>query len=98
MSREVHGPTHRRLAKVIRRHANADSSTRCWRCGLTLAEHEPHRNGKRPQWMAGHRRHGIVDAQLTLLDLAPEASTCNTSEGASWGNSQRAEAISADWR
>lgn len=55
--------------------------TRCWRCGLTLAEHAPHRDGKRPKWTAGHTR----DSDPTA-PLAPEASTCNYSEGARHGN------------
>lgn len=55
--------------------------TRCWRDGLTLAEHEPHRNGKRPWWTAGHTRDSDPSAPL-----APEASTCNFAEGARHGH------------
>lgn len=57
---------------------------RCWRCGLTLAEHQPHRNGDRPIWTAGHTRDGDPSSPL-----AAEASTCNYSEGARRGNRLR---------
>jgi hypothetical protein len=67
-------------AAALRARANADPATRCWRCGRTLAEHPPHRNGRRPTWQAGH----VVDGQAggTLL---PEASTCNVTAGARIG-------------
>jgi hypothetical protein len=61
--------------------ARADTSTRCWRCGLTLDQHRPHRNGKPARWTAGH----VNDGQVGGL-LLPEASTCNYSAGAELGN------------
>jgi hypothetical protein len=57
--------------------AYGDQSTKCWRCGLTLAQHEPHKNGKPATWTAGHVRDGDVTSPL-----APEASTCNYRAGA----------------
>jgi hypothetical protein len=64
--------------------ANADPRTICWRCRRTLAEHEPHRNGRKAYWTAGHVRDG--DPTSPLL---PEASTCNYSAGGRLGNARR---------
>ncbi|GGL27594.1 hypothetical protein H9L10_03595 [Phycicoccus endophyticus] len=72
-------------ARHIRDTANADPTTTCWRCGHTLAEHPPHKNGKPATWTAGH----IIDGDPTS-PLAPEASTCNYSAGATTGNQRRA--------
>src|SRR6185436_8281080 len=95
----VHGPNYRRLAPLVRRAANTNPDARCWRCNLTLAEHTPHANGKPARWTAGHRHDGQPDHTLTLTDLAAEASTCNTSAGASWGNTLRREPRSSGlWR
>lgn len=68
--------TYQAEAKRIRALANADPTTRCWRCARTLAEHPNHHNGKPPTWTAGH----VNDAQVGG-PLAPEASTCNYSHG-----------------
>jgi hypothetical protein len=89
--RAVHGPRYRILAPLIVRAANADPNTRCWRDGLTLAEHTPHKNGRPAFWTAGHLKDGQPDATLTIHDLAAEASTDNFSQGASFGNRQRIE-------
>lgn len=70
-----------RQAKAVRDAANADPSTRCWRCGLTLREHAPHKNGKPPTWDAGH----VNDGQAGGV-LAAEASTCNRQAGATEGH------------
>ena len=78
-------------ARHVRAAANANPHTRCWRCGRTLAEHPPHRNGRPARWQAGH----VVDGQVGG-QLRPEASTCNTSAGASHGNRKR-EPRSEDW-
>jgi|SRR6185436_2545175 len=91
MRPQVHGPNYRRLAQLVRRVANHNPATRCWRCHLTLAEHAPHANGKPARWTAGHRHDGQADTTLTINDLAPEASTCNLSAGATYGNRQRVE-------
>lgn len=76
--------TYGRRAREVRRRANADPSTRCWRCGRTLDQHEPHHDGRPPHWQAGH----LIDADPSS-PLAPEASTCNTSAGATAGNTGR---------
>jgi hypothetical protein len=93
----VHGPRFRKLAKLVRRCANANSSTRCWRCGLTLAEARE-KWGPRITWTAGHLVDGQPDHTLTLRDLAAEHSRCNYSAGASLANSKRVEPVSAVWR
>jgi hypothetical protein len=84
-------PAHRRgsyqtQAAAVRARAYADETTRCQRCGLTLAEHPPHRNGTPARWDAGHPPglDGVPGAPL-----APEASTCNRSAGAALGNRRR---------
>jgi hypothetical protein len=71
-------------SRIVRATANADPTTRCWRCGLTLAEHKPHKNGTPAKWTAGHTRDGDPTAPL-----APEASTCNFTAGARHGNDLR---------
>ena len=71
-------------SRQVRDAANADPSTRCWRCGRTLAMHEPHKNGKPARWTAGH----IRDSDPTS-PLAAEASTCNKAAGATYGNRLR---------
>lgn len=72
--RGQHGQRH---AKAVVDRANNDPTTRCWRCGKTLDEHAPHKDGTRPTWQAGHTRDGDPTCQLL-----PEASTCNTAAGA----------------
>ena len=64
--------------------ANSNPSTICWRCRRTLAEHPPHKDGRRPFWTAGHLR----DSDPTS-PLLPEASTCNFKAGAVFGNRKR---------
>ena len=56
--------------------ARANPLTRCWRCGLLLVEHQPHKNGRQPFWTAGH----VVDSD-PASPLLPEASTCNFKAG-----------------
>ena len=81
-----HRGPYKRRARAVRAAAySADAlaemgvgaPTRCWRCGRTLAEHPPHRNGRRPSWTAGH----TIDGDPNCL-LLPEASTCNYAAGA----------------
>jgi hypothetical protein len=86
MAKPLHyqGP-YLRTAMRVRQAARANPLTRCWSCSRTLDEHEPHRNGKRPWWTAGHQRDG--DPTSPLL---PEASTCNLSRGGRLGNQRRA--------
>jgi hypothetical protein len=73
-----HRGSHQRRAKKITAAADADPTTRCWRCGRTKAEH-----GRR--WHAGH----LVDGQVNG-PLAAECEPCNTSAGARRGNQRRA--------
>lgn len=86
MPAKVKPPWHRgryhQQAAAVRRAANANPSTRCWRCGRTLAEirkAKPH-----ARWQAGH----LVDGQVGG-PLAPECSPCNTGAGAAMGNRKR---------
>lgn len=69
------GSYHRDSIK-IRATANANPNTTCWRCGLRLNQHTPHKNGKPAYWTAGHINDGQVNGPL-----APEASTCNYTAG-----------------
>lgn len=64
-------------AKLVRERAYADPATRCWRCGLTLAEEQGRNPTKTIIWHAGH----TVDADNSA-PLLPEHSSCNTSAGA----------------
>lgn len=85
MSKPAHyqGSYHVR-SRLVREAAYADPSTRCWRCGRTLDQHPPHKTGAPPRWTAGHVRDG--DPTSPLL---PEASTCNKTAGARYGNRLR---------
>lgn len=71
-------------SRQVREAAAADPLTRCWRCGLTLHEHKPHKTGRPATWTAGHLRDG--DPTSPLL---PEASTCNKSAGTRLSNERR---------
>lgn len=79
-----HSGDYQRRAAAVRAAANRDPATVCWRCRLTLAQHEPHPNGKPATWTAGH----VIDSDPSS-PLMPEASTCNYSAGASAGNTRR---------
>lgn len=70
-----------RQAKAITDQAKANPLTPCGRCGRTLAQHPPHRNGRPPHWQAGH----IIDG-LPNGPLRAEVSTCNGQAGARLGN------------
>lgn len=84
-------PAHRRgsyqrRAKAVTTAADADPSTRCWRCQRTKAEH-----GRR--WHAGHLNDGQVDGPL-----AAECEQCNTSAGGRLGAQRRIGlATTRDW-
>lgn len=80
-------PAHRRgsypaQAAAVRARAQADPTTRCQRCGLTLAEHPPTKTGKPPTWDAGHApgMDGVPGAPLF-----PEVASCNRSAGGKLG-------------
>lgn len=70
-------------AKAVRAAAYADPNTQCWRCGRTLKAHGP-----TVKWDAGHIRDGDPTSPL-----APEASSCNRSAGATAGNLRRTATI-----
>ncbi len=57
-----------RRAKLVRDRANADPSTRCWRCGELGRPGDP--------WQAGHVRDGEADSPLR-----PEHMSCNIKAG-----------------
>ena len=81
-------PGYRRAAAAIRRAAYANPDTRCWRCGLTRAEH-----GR--EWEAGH----LVDGQVNG-PLAAECARCNRSAGATLGGRMRVRrrlGVTRDW-
>lgn len=85
--RHHRGPDYERRAAALRARANADPRTRCEAvladgtiCGRTLAEHPPHRTGRKATWQAGH----VIDGQLGGA-LRPEASTCNNQAGGRLG-------------
>jgi hypothetical protein len=83
-------PPHRRgdyqrRAAVVCAAAYANPDTRCWRCGLTLAEVPG------STWDAGH----LVDGQPGGV-LAAEHSRCNRSAGAALGNQMRRK-VSRRW-
>ena len=82
--------TYRRRAAAVRAVANADPSTTCWRCGLTLAEAQRSDPGVR--WDAGHVNDGEVDGLLLA-----EHSSCNRAAGAAAGNAKR-EPRSRRWQ
>lgn len=73
-------------AREVRRAANADPTTRCWRCNRTKAEH-----GRR--WQAGHVRDGDATSPLRA-----ECAECNLREGAKVGNRRRVGLrVTRDW-
>lgn len=75
-----HRGTHQADSARIRDAAYRDPTTRCRRCGLTLAE----KRLEKPNdgWDAGHPEIGEVG-------LAAEHISCNRSAGASHGNRMR---------
>lgn len=78
-------------AKTVRDLAYANVDTRCWRCGLTLAEAQA-KSEKRIVWHAGH----VYDGN-PASPLLPEHSSCNTAAGARVGNNRRALNPSRRW-
>lgn len=86
-----HRGTHQANARKLVTAGNATPGAVCWRCGLTLHQHAPHKNGRRARWTAGHTIDGSLTAamweNITFRPppgdwLALEASTCNFSAGA----------------
>ncbi len=60
--------TYYRRAKALRDAANADPTTRCWRCGRLAIPGDP--------WQAGH----VIDADSSS-QLLPEHQSCNVKAG-----------------
>lgn len=79
-------------AKRVRDAANADPTTRCWRCGKTLAEARKMHPDRNVVWHAGH----TVDGN-NAFPLAPEHSVCNTSAGGAIGSKRRMLRPSRKW-
>ena len=80
MSREHYRDGWNRRAKAICDAAYADPSTRCRRCGLTVAEFRAEHPDKGPRswrWQAGH----VVDGD-SRYPAVPEHGHCNMSAGA----------------
>ena len=99
------GPHHKgrytRYARAVRDAANANPNTVCWRDGHTLTQHQPGAT-----WTAGHTIDGSPTAtpwlQVTRVPppgdwLAPEASSCNYSNGAHRTNRLRNNPRSTHW-
>jgi hypothetical protein len=72
---ELHDHTHDVRAKRVRDAAYADSTTRCWRCGRTLAEVRAAFPRRRVTWMAGHLE------RTRWSPLKAECSPCNLGDG-----------------
>lgn len=75
------GNYHQQAAR-IRDAANADPTTRCWRCQRTLAEVQMQKPTAR--WTAGHLIDGLAGGPL-----AAECSPCNFAAGARRANDRR---------
>lgn len=71
MSR-AHDWSFKMRARPVREAAYADTTTRCWRCGRTLAEVVAAEPGRKVEWHAGHTVTG--DPWSPLL---AECSPCN---------------------
>jgi hypothetical protein len=77
-NRSHYSRSYARRAATVRAQAYADPTTRCRRCGKTLAEVPG------STWDAGH----VIDGQIDG-PLAPEHAGCNRSAGARLGNQRR---------
>jgi hypothetical protein len=106
MKHPHHAGTYAANARKVRDAAKANHNTVCWRDGLPLDQHEPHHDGTPAYWTAGHTQDG--DATATPWTnptqqppagswLAPEASTCNYSHGATQTNQLRNNPHSRPW-
>lgn len=87
-----HSGSYEVRARRVRDAANADPSTRCWRCGKTLAEARKMHPQRNVVWHAGH----TVDGN-SAFPLAPEHSVCNTSAAARETNRKRSMRPSRKW-
>lgn len=82
-----HRGDHDRLSRAARRAWNADPTTRCAHCGLTLAEGIQCYGPERARWEADHRVPGRI--ARSVADYQPAHATCNRSHGAAHGNRLR---------
>lgn len=83
-----HKGSHQRRARAIVNAADADPSTRCWRCRRTKAQH-------RRRWQAGH----VIDGQIEG-ELRAECEECNAREGGKLGAARkgaRSLPVTRDW-
>lgn len=71
-----HGREHEVRAKRVCEAAYANPATRCWRCGLTLAEVRAKFPKRRVTWDAGH----TIDGDR-FCPLLAECSPCNRAAG-----------------
>lgn len=69
-------------AKRVRDAANSDPFTRCWRCGLTMAEKR--KTVPNETWDAGH----TVDGN-SAMPLMAEHASCNRAAGATAGHHKK---------
>ena len=86
MSR-IHDWAHDKRSRVIRARAYADPATRCWRCGLTLAEVRAANPDRKVVWHAGHTG-GPFEPVMA------ECSLCNWRDSAQTTTAKRARASS----
>ncbi len=92
MSR-LHDWSYQVRAKKIRDAAYADPSTRCWRCGRTLAEVQAANPDRRIVWHAGHvvtgDRYSPLLAEDSLCNLRDAQLTSMHRRKGSSGGTQR---------
>lgn len=77
-----HRGPHQVTARRIKQAADADLTTRCWRCQRTMPEIR--RTKPHAQWQAGHLTDGQVGGPY-----APECSPCNAAAGARITNNKK---------
>jgi hypothetical protein len=83
----LHDRAHDLRAKPIRERAYADPSTRCWRCGRTLAEVKAAEPMRRVVWHAGHTggRWDPLLAECSLCNWRDSAATTRMKRATSGG-------------
>ena len=100
-----HNARHDQQARQLKAIAAGNPAAICWRCGRTLDQHPPHRNGDPQTWDAGHTVDGATNPPVWphvdrrpppgVPYLALEASRCNRAAGAAAGNRRRGSGY--DW-
>lgn len=84
----LHDWSHQVRARPIRARAYADPSTRCWRCGLTLAEVRAANPRRKVVWHAGHTaptRYAALLAECSLCNLQNAGETTQAKRSSSGG-------------